>query len=241
LLDGRNRLDAMERAGIKFKLEWKREYVCWMLEEMPNPNNELVDTVHSDPYEFVISANIHRRHLTVEQKRELIDKLLKADPTKSDRAIAKVVKANDKTVAKRRRKLEGRADIPHVKSRTDTKGRKQPAKKAAKVAPNEPQREPVPDCPACQGEGTLVFEQEGSDPERRPCPCSCNCSRLTKETATEIGRLALRLMNDPESARMVRLIVRGEDPTHGWRLLHYALDLKISEAATAFAPAGEAA
>ena len=36
----------------------------------------------------VISANIHRRHLTAEQRRELIEKLLKADPGQSDRQIA---------------------------------------------------------------------------------------------------------------------------------------------------------
>jgi hypothetical protein len=29
----------------------------------------------------VISANIHRRHLTAEQKHEIIAKLLKADPS----------------------------------------------------------------------------------------------------------------------------------------------------------------
>jgi hypothetical protein len=35
-----------------------------------------------------MSANIHRRHLTIEQKRELIGKLLKAQPKQSNRQIA---------------------------------------------------------------------------------------------------------------------------------------------------------
>ena len=51
-----------------------------------------------DPYGYVISANIHRRHLTAEQKRELIAKLLKATPEKSDRQIAETVKASPTTV-----------------------------------------------------------------------------------------------------------------------------------------------
>ena len=39
----------------------------------------------TDPYAYVLSANVHRRHLTAEQKRELIAKVLKAQPEKSNR------------------------------------------------------------------------------------------------------------------------------------------------------------
>jgi hypothetical protein len=127
LLDGRNRLDAMELVGIQTvdddgdlalnasccRSGFKGSY------EYPI----------RDPYEFVISANIHRRHLTSEQRRELIGKLLKEDPSKSDRAIAKIVKADKNTVAKVRKEKEGRGEIHHVAKRTDTKGRKQPARK----------------------------------------------------------------------------------------------------------------
>jgi hypothetical protein len=94
----------------------------------------------------VKSLNVNRRHLTPEQKRDIIAALLKADPTKSDRAIAKVAKADNKTVASVRAEKERREEIPHVKSRADTKGRKQPAKKqkAAKVKleEGEPQIDP---------------------------------------------------------------------------------------------------
>ena len=33
-----------------------------------------------DPYDFVLTANLHRRHLTADQKRDLIVKVLKAKP-----------------------------------------------------------------------------------------------------------------------------------------------------------------
>ena len=40
-----------------------------------------------DPFEWVISANIHRRHLTAEQKRDIIAAVLKAQPENLDRSI----------------------------------------------------------------------------------------------------------------------------------------------------------
>src|SRR2546430_279654 len=115
LLDGRNRLDASELAGIPTVVNG--ELV----------NFERVDPL-VDPYSFVLSANIHRRHLTAEQKRELIAALLKASPEKSDRQIAGEVKADHKTVAVVRERAEARGEIPHVEKRTDSKGRKQPAR-----------------------------------------------------------------------------------------------------------------
>jgi hypothetical protein len=77
----------------------------------------------------VLSANLHRRHLTTEQKRKLIAKEIANDPSKSDRAIAKAVKADKNTVATMRSEMEGRGEIHHVETRTDTKGRQQPAKR----------------------------------------------------------------------------------------------------------------
>jgi hypothetical protein len=109
LLDGRNRLDALGRRAHAGDVK------------------ELDSSI--DPYAYVISANIKRRHLTTEQKRELIAKLLKAQPEKSNRQIAETVKASHNTVGVVRDKLEGRGQIDHVEKRTDTKGRDQPARK----------------------------------------------------------------------------------------------------------------
>jgi hypothetical protein len=78
---------------------------------------------------FVRSANVHRRHLTAEDKRKVIADLLKAAPEMSNNAVAKTVGADDKTVGKIRGKMEARSEIPNVETRTDTQGRNQPARK----------------------------------------------------------------------------------------------------------------
>ena len=128
LIDGRNRLDAMELVGVKF--EWGAE--C------PGPKNaphcHIKESV--DPYAYVLGANLHRRHLTSEQKRELIDKLLKARPEASNNIIAKQIKADNKTVAKRRRKLESTSEIPKLKKTVGADGKAR-AKPKRNRAPEE--------------------------------------------------------------------------------------------------------
>jgi hypothetical protein len=116
VIDGVNRLDAMETVGIAF-------------DDMKGFQTMKPET---DPYAFAISMNIERRHLNAEQKRDLIAKVIKAKPDTSNNAIAKQVKADDKTVASVRREMEARSEIPNVSTRTDSKGRQQPARKAAK-------------------------------------------------------------------------------------------------------------
>ena len=79
----------------------------------------------------MISANIHRRHLTAEQRRDLIAKLIKAQPEKSDRQIGEMIKADHKTVGAVRAEKEATGEISSVEKRIgmDGKARKRPAKK----------------------------------------------------------------------------------------------------------------
>jgi hypothetical protein len=134
LIDGRNRLDALASVGLlgvndKGELTtplwghesgWLSECTGFLLEEC---------FYGGDPYAIALSLNVHRRHLSAEQRRELIAKVLKATPEKSNNQIANQVKADDKTVGRVRADLESRSEIPNVDARTDTKGRKQPAKR----------------------------------------------------------------------------------------------------------------
>jgi len=140
LLDGRNRLDAMEAVGLPV-LDKEGKWLAWALD-----TRCCTRIRGEDPYAYVMSANIHRRHLTAEQKRELIAKLLKAQPEKSDRQIGKMARTSKNTAAVVRREMERRGQIDHVEKRKDTKGRKQLAKRGptsrAKPA-NKPKTAPA--------------------------------------------------------------------------------------------------
>jgi hypothetical protein len=115
ILDGRNRYRACLAANIR-------------------PTFDHLPTV--DPVDYVVGANLHRRHLTPDQKREIIAKLIKATPEKSDREIGRMTKADHHKVAKIRKEKESTGEISPVDKRVgaDGKTRKQPAKKSTKKA-----------------------------------------------------------------------------------------------------------
>ena len=60
---------------------------------------------------FVITENLSRRHLTTEQKKDLIKYLLKADHKQSNKSIAKKTGTTKETVKAHREKLEDRGEI----------------------------------------------------------------------------------------------------------------------------------
>jgi hypothetical protein len=152
LLDGRNRLDAMERVGLRVSL--KKNSVRWDLvteekepasaaKQPPLPPSlaaaievakpVTVVVITTDPIEFITSANIHRRHLLPGDKRNLIAALLREKPERSDRATAELAKVDHKTVATVRRREEDVGRIPHVAKVVDTRGRHQPTSKPKTV------------------------------------------------------------------------------------------------------------
>jgi ParB-like nuclease domain len=114
ILDGRNRLRACEIAGVEPRFEKEKD---------------------ADPVAFVISANIRRRHLKTAQKRELIAKLIKLNPEKSDRQIAETVKASPSTVGKARKATVQTGQLKAKRIGKDGKARKQPARKSKPVNP----------------------------------------------------------------------------------------------------------
>jgi hypothetical protein len=137
LVDGRNRFDAMELVGLRFKLKFPKTdipHLRWKgLDDLDNFSR--IHVVPPDEaFTYVISANIHRRHLTAEQKRNLIGKLIKATPEKPDRQIAETVKVSPTTVGTVHTKMEAKGDVCKLDTRTDSKGREQPAGKPRNLA-----------------------------------------------------------------------------------------------------------
>ena len=133
IVEGRNRYLALQRLGIEPSADQKQYfrkaiYAHTVGGEIAPHEQSNDDRVRA----YVISKNLHRRHLDAKQKRDVIAKLLKAQPEKSNVTISKVVKADDKTVAKVRRELEATSEIPKLDKTVgaDGKARKQPAKKA---------------------------------------------------------------------------------------------------------------
>ena len=119
LIDGRSRLDAMEEANFTLvrdgKLDKTLGHAALGLEPLTGGAYAELDP-GVDPYAFVVSRNILRRHLTARQKRELIAKLLKADASKSDRQIGETIKADLRRSGRsvRRRKQLGKS--PQLRS-----------------------------------------------------------------------------------------------------------------------------
>jgi hypothetical protein len=125
LLDGRNRLDAAARAGL---LSIDNGELC-----IRHPSGDYVPIPKSycrddDPYAVVLSYNIQRRHLTPQQRRELITKILQRNPGASNRRIAAQVKAHHATVADVRAKAEAGGLVYPPELVTGHDGKSYPAK-----------------------------------------------------------------------------------------------------------------
>lgn len=89
-----------------------------------------------------------RRHLSREQKRELIAESLRADPGLSNREHARRTGASDKTVQAVRADAEANAEIPHYApgDRVEASGR---AARGAAQQPSRPEPEPEPESDDC--------------------------------------------------------------------------------------------
>lgn len=109
VIDGHHRKEIADRLGIE----------C--------PRRFAMDLDETQKRTLALSLNLDRRHLNREQKRELIQKSLKADPQLSDREHAKRTGASPTTVGTTRTRLEDSGDVSKLDTRTDSLGRQQPA------------------------------------------------------------------------------------------------------------------
>jgi ParB-like chromosome segregation protein Spo0J len=107
LIDGRNRLAACAMVGVKpwatTATELKDDAAIWA---------------------FIISHNVHRRHLTPEERQKRLEAVITANPEKSDREIAREAKLpNHKQVGRTRKKLESTGKLVPVAKRTGKDGK----------------------------------------------------------------------------------------------------------------------
>jgi ParB-like nuclease domain len=236
VIDGVNRLDAMQMVGIPF-------------DEMKGFQTMKPET---DPYDFAISMNIERRHLDAKQKRDLIADIIKAKPGSSNLHIAKQVKVDDKTVASVRREMEARSEIPNVATRTDSKGRKQPAKKKrlhrGEVLRGGRSRSGSP-------QADLIAEMQEIDPEHGRAKALAIIAGVPHKTAIDatrqnVGALIGTALAKPgddigpnSAAEAERLRVRNQELENAKRQLETkiaALEREITELKTKREPASAA-
>jgi hypothetical protein len=250
LVDGRNRLDAMELVGVPFKLT--KEAYGWNLKVGTQEDCADRMLVTDDPVAFVISANVHRRHLTPEKKREVIAELLKADPTKSNRRIAETVNVDDKTVAAVRRELESGAEIPHLTKivgkdgKTQTRKQQSPGTKP-KVAAAPSAKETKPYTPAdiadrAQQRSELAAAQAAARSDFGPAcageierlqalvnQLEAENNRLKRENAALVRRVekldralgAAQVVNDIEGVRSDAAAIKTSPPDDGLDIPDY--------------------
>jgi ParB-like chromosome segregation protein Spo0J len=134
LIDGRSRLDAMAAVGLKF--EFKRgsrrsgPFLHFLNSELCGWDGKRIkvkveELTEEEVEAYVASANLHRRHLTAEEKHARLVAALKATPELSNAQIGKQTGRDDKTVAKVRRELESNSEIPNkTADRVEASGRK---------------------------------------------------------------------------------------------------------------------
>ncbi|MBV9829911.1 MAG: hypothetical protein JO001_30200 [Alphaproteobacteria bacterium] len=184
LLDGRNRLEAVWRLfdpalpqNKDIDPAERERYFLALRDSAIAGRSETAILLYGDddPWAFVVSANVRRRHLDRDQKRDLVAELLKTRPDRSNRETAKLAQVDHKTVAAVREETERRGEIPHVSTRIDTAGRQQPAHRPPPAAvvhrsslpPPSPSNQPLPPSKMAQ---IRQLRERQAQPAAAPAP-----------------------------------------------------------------------
>jgi ParB-like chromosome segregation protein Spo0J len=179
IIDGRNRYLACRKVGAE-------------------PRFEEFDGNEEDIPRYIISVNIHRRHLRPDERRECLKQLIAWSPDKSDRALAAETGFDRETVGRARSQL---AAMPPVDGRArnstdaaasdgkrigrDGKKRRMPTRKAK---PNNSKQEAKP--------ATAQTQVNTAHPH--PCPCPI-CREQTGAAQDSIERKQARRLEELES------------------------------------------
>lgn len=110
VIDGHHRKEIADRLGIE----------C--------PRRFAMDLTDEQKRTLALSLNLDRRHLSREQKQQLVRGSIKADPHLSDRQHAERTGVSPSTVGFHRGQLEAAGDVSNLDTRTDSVGRQQPAR-----------------------------------------------------------------------------------------------------------------
>jgi hypothetical protein len=170
ILDGNNRYVAAGVIGLKLTEANFRQ---------------LPDGV--DPWDFVVSENIQRRHLSQDQKREVIEALVKADPTKSNRAIAAVAKVDKNTVKTVRDGLEATGEIHQLEETIGKDGKKRKMAKTGTKKKTPKKIEPHVAYKAKQEE-LIDLLKETHTSHSQAVEWADNTKRRLDETVASIGK-----------------------------------------------------
>jgi ParB-like chromosome segregation protein Spo0J len=148
ILDGHNRwaiIQELKKAGIKVSYDVR-------------PVEFGADHETAIP-SFIRAVNLHRRHLTTEQKQKLIRDELKVNPNDANRKIAKLLGVDDKTIAAARKMMEASAEIPQSETRKGSDGRT--------TRPVPQRRLPKPET---ADEAATAASASTAEPETDPAP-----------------------------------------------------------------------
>jgi ParB-like chromosome segregation protein Spo0J len=138
VLDGHNRLEIASELGL------------------PGVPVKVVTGLGDDEKRaLALDLNLHRRHLSREEVRQVLEHRLKADPAQSDRIVAKEVRVDHKTVGAVRRDLEATGEIPQMSATRGGDGRT----RRRRLPPG------LPGTPANSAPAALADPQPPGEPE----------------------------------------------------------------------------
>jgi hypothetical protein len=143
----------------------------------------------------ILKGAIDPAQLLDRQKRDLITKLLKASSEASKLTIAKQVKADDKTVAKVRRRLEATSEIPKLEKTVGADGKSRGRRRldqaieSQKAAPKAPGKGSAKALSTPKDDALIAFNERVLDLVRRIANHNPTRFAATTVTADKLAKL----------------------------------------------------